>query len=519
MKKFITVIAMLVCSLLIAQNDAVSIAKSEIFKDKKKHTELVFSEDDGQGGVVTVRKFYGGLLKTPRGYYIEHFDSDLNLKSNTEIEVDQSEIEGILVSDGKIHLFEKKFGDEYFEINRLTSSTEKLDFSSKLLLKIDQDDIKKYFAIGIGALLFNNGAAQGDNDSFGEVTFSKDKNFMAFNFDIKDKDNEVHRIYVFNKNFEKVYEKEFTKNIKDKYFEYENVTVDDTNGTVYFLGKTFKGESKRKKKKGKINYHYELYKISKEEQKMISFETDEHFVASLTTVKAGSFLSCVGFYSEKKESRYKGVIRYNINTADFMLKEKSFQPFTEQFIIDKYGKKKDKELSSLRYRGIFIDENTGDIVLNAEEYFVTRRMNMNMGSTSTYYHYNDIVSIKIDAKGTLEWARNINKKQTSINPSFNEESYTSSYKDGNVYIFLNGSKKVKKIRNDRIEFKDARAKKKNLYLIEINGEGSFDYSIIQTDDQLEVPLYVSQGTLLDKGEDIIFLGRKSKKKQLVKVSI
>ena len=517
MKKAIVLLLLFFVSF--AHSQKISVKKSQLFKDKKKHTELVYSEEDGQGGVITLRKYYAGILRMPKGYYIEHFDSNLKLLSETEVDIDRSFIDGLLVKDGKVHLFEKKMGKESFAVNILTSDLGKLDFKSSELFNLDKDDIKKYFGVVIGLFFINNGVSQMDGDMMGQLTFSKNKKFMAFNFDIKDKENEVHRIFVYDDNFNQVFQREFKRDIKDKYFDYEDVSVDDEDGSVYFLGKVYEGDSRRSKKKGKANYHYELFKLNDEGQKQVSFNTQDHFVSSLTSLKSGDILSCVGFYSDRNDNRYKGIVRYDIDPNNLSVTKSSFQPFTEQFILDKYGKKKEKELKFLRYRGLFMLEGSGDIVFNAEEFFITSHYNMNTGNTYTYYHYNDIISARINADGKLLWARNINKKQTTSNPMFNSESYTSTVVNDKVYIFLNGSTKVKKIKNDRIQFKDAKAKNYNLYAIEIGMDGNFEYEIIQTNKQLEVPLYVSDGILLNNGSEVIFFGRRKKEKQILKLTL
>ena len=57
--------------------------------------------------------------------------------------------------------------------------------------------------------------------------------------------------FVFNTNFEKVIEQLIVTDIEDKYFEYNDITVDDTDGTVYFLGKSFENKTRKSKKKGR----------------------------------------------------------------------------------------------------------------------------------------------------------------------------------------------------------------------------------------------------------------------------
>ncbi len=517
MKKLILLLSIFFISLTHAQK--IVVKKSKLFNDDKKHTVLVYSEGDGKGGIITVRKYFGGIMKMPKGYYVNYFDKNLKLIRETEIEIDKSSIQGILIKNDKVHLFERKMDKDQFSINVLTADLKNLKFNKTELFNLDKGDLKKYFEIIIGFIPINNGLSQMDSDSFGELTFSKNKKYMVFNFDIKDKGNEIHRILVYNDNFEMIYKQEMKVNIKDRYFDYENVSVDDTDGSVYFLGKLFKNESRSKKKKGQANYYYNLYKISKEGQKGISFNVEEHFVSSLINIKGGEHLACVGLYSDRNDNRYKGVVRFNIDSNDFSLINKSFQPFTEQFVLDKYGKKKQKELKDISYRGVFMLEDTGDIVINAEEYYVTTSYNPNTDRRYTYYHYNDIVSAKIDASGNLLWARNINKAQIASSPFLNTESYTSTIFNNKVYIFLNGSVKVKKIRNDRIQFQDTKSSKYNLYAIEIDTNGDFKYKIIQTNKQLAVPVFVSDGVLVNDLNEVVFLGRRKKEKQLLKLTI
>ncbi len=517
MKQLFLSILLFAGAVTFAQN--FKVAKSPIFKDKKKYTQLLYSEEDGNGGIVTVRVYYAGILKLPKGYYIDHYDSKLKHKGHAEIEVDKSFVSGLMVKDGVVRVFENQKGKEEFNVFVYESQLDKLNFSTKKeILSLDKSDMQKDFGVVIGVFLIDN-FDRGDSDKLGLLTFSKNKNYMVVNFDIKDKDNEVHRIFVFNDKLEKVYDTEFKKDIKDRYFDYKDITVSDTDGSVYFLGKVFEGNSRARKKKGKTNYHYELFRINADGQKNVSFKSEEHFTSSLYLLLGKKNIYAVGFYSDKKDNRYKGVVRYNINQTNLGIEKTSFQPFTEQFILDKYGKNKEKELKDISFRGVFLDEANEDIIINGEEFFITTHYDMNTHTTRTTFHYYDIISTKIDKSGKLLWARNINKKQRTGTPVFSTASYSSTLFNNKVFIFLNGSEKIKKIKNDRIQFKGAKTKKLNLYAITIDENGDFDYKIIQTSDQLNAPPYVSNGIINKTGDELIFLTRRKKEKQFLKVRI
>ena len=196
-------------------------------------------------------------------------------------------------------------------------------------------------------------------------------------------------------------------------------------------------------------------------------------------------------------------------------------PFSEEFIKDKYGKVKDKELKNLRFSSAFITEN-GDIVLNAEEFYVTvhTHSSQNGSYTKTVYHFNDIVSVKMSQDGELLWARNINKRQATSGAVMEYLSFSSTVMGDDTYLFINCSDKIRKISNDRIEFKQGNMKKANLYAIKIDKDGNYSFKNIVDDKDSDVSYFVKQGilTALD-GSEMVFIGRKKSKKQFLKLNI
>lgn len=503
-----------------SQEISIKSSQSEVFKDDKKHTELLYSEGDGQGGFVTVRVYFGGFMKMPKGYYIEHYDKNLKLLKETEIERKDNDFQGLMINQGMVYIMETAYDKdaEILKFNVLESTLSDLQFSPKTLFSLPEADVKRYFGVGIGIFFIENGWSQMDRGAFGEVTFSKNKNFFAVNFDIKDKESQNQLLYVFDKNLSQVFQKEFKRDIKDKFFIYENVDVDDNTGDIFLLGKVFENESRKTKKDGKANYHYELHKINESGETQASFKTDDNFVGSLFTLRSENSISCAGFYSEKNDSRYKGVCRFNLDPTSLNITQKSFIPFSEEFINDKYGKVKDKELRNLTLRSKHLTPN-GDIVLNAEEFYITQHtmMSANGGmNTKITYHFDDIVTVKISEEGKLVWARNINKRQATSGAQTEYLSFASTIVNDDTYLFINCSDKIRTISNDRLEFKEG----KSLFAIKIDADGKYSYKSILDDKDSEVPFFVSQGTntTLD-GREMVFVGRKKSKKQFLKINI
>ncbi|QYA24965.1 hypothetical protein G3I01_05380 [Gramella sp. MT6] len=218
---------------------------------------------------------------------------------------------------------------------------------------------------------------------------------------------------------------------------------------------------------------------------------------------------------KKNDNRFKGLVHFGIDNDNLSIKSWRYSPFTDQFIFDKYGKEKEKELRNIRFKEVHVNEKN-ELILNGEERYVTSHF-MNM-QNYIIYHYEDIISAKLDSSGKLIWARNINKSQASrkISPYL---SYTSVYRNGKIYFFINGSEEVREMTNDRIEFGIPLLKKMNLYAISLNDAGKMDYKKIIEDDESDVSFSAGNGLILNDGECLIFQGRRKRKKQITRLEL
>ena len=192
----------------------------------------------------------------------------------------------LFVKDGKLNLIEYKRNRDTNnnDYNLLTSSLDKLDFSGEgqNIFFCIRKDVKKPFFFAVGFIPIGN-LGQVDHDPTGEVYLSQNRNHIAFNFDIKDDKEETHLVKVFDNDLNLVFENEFKQEgVKDNLFHYNSITIDDSNGDAYFLGKLY--ESRKMKKKGKSNYVYKLYQLNANGTKELSFDTAENFVGSMELI-------------------------------------------------------------------------------------------------------------------------------------------------------------------------------------------------------------------------------------------
>jgi hypothetical protein len=513
MKKIIICLAFTMLSLhCFSQDIPAQIVKSELFKDEYKYSTILLVEDDGNGGVLIVRSYAGGAFSSGLGYYFEHYDSNLKLIKEYEYEAKQKKedkkiyrsILGVILNGNQINMIEYVYDkkDKSSICNAITSNINDFNFTSKELFRLDSKDTE-------------GGNSGRDSDFGAQMIVNEDQTAFAITVDIKDKNSETHKLYLFDKALNQKIDHTFKRDIKDRKFIFENIDVSKDGNTLYLLGKARTEEAKKKKDGGR--YQYELTRITKDSEKTQVFDTDEHYAASLKTIVFQDRLTCIGFYSDRNDIRYKGISYFELDPVTLDIRKSKFNPFTEQFMIDKYGKDKDKELKNLSFRKIIVLAN-GDIIFNAEEfYIVTTYVNTPNGSyTSTTYHYDDIVTARVNTTGEIVWARNINKRQATGGDS-SYISYTSTAKDNDAYFFINTGEKVKKLKNDRIQFGQTSTKHSNLNVIRVNQNGDFDYRELLDDDENEVPFMVSDGAI--SGNSVFFMGRKGKKKQLVKITL
>jgi hypothetical protein len=526
MKKLSLLVIFLLSIVINAQKISVDLTKSQLYKDKKKQTNLLYSENDGNGGLIVVRNAKSRFRISSKEYYIDHYNSDLSLIETYTLKNERwASLKGIIIKDNQINLIQLISKKGKVTVNRLVSPVDHLDFIKKELFILTKQKFNEYFSAVMKTMFSVGTKGKLEIDHEGNICFSHKKNYITFYFDIKGKAKTSYLFLIFDNNFNKVYEKVFIKNIKDRLFDITDVAVNENDASIYLLGKIFENNSRRSKKNHKTNYHYEMYKINKDAEEVVSFKSKE-FIHSLKILQRKDVLYLVGFYSEKKDSRSKGVCRFNLAT-DLRIKDKKFNPFSDQFFKDKYRKGKDvsnrkKEVKHIDYRDIFLDNNNS-IIINAEEFYITESQsyisNTNGGghwTTTIVYHYVDIISTKIDGEGKLVWARNINKHQT--NPS--TASYASTIVDDTVYFILNASDHIN-TENGGLSFgyKLFNLKAYNLFVFSISGKGEINYKKLIDSKDLDVRLNMRNAVISKDFKSVYIQGRKGRKKQLIKLKL
>ncbi|WP_271423636.1 hypothetical protein [Aequorivita sinensis] len=519
MKKLLFLFCLFLSSLVHAQADSLKVAASEIFKDEKYKTTLLFAKEDTNGDIFTVRNYYSSV-SNPKGYYIEHYSKDLKLLKRTEVEVNRNEIKGLFLTEDSVVLlqFQYNYKAKEYAFATLTSSKENFNFSEKEIYALDRNRINKYDHFGIRSEPEYN---LHHNYNFGDIVESENGEFTALNLFTKTKKGSALLVIAFNKNLEKLYEYEFENIIslneaenKSLQLQYFNMVIDN-EGKIYFLGRVFNDKIVLEKKNAP-NYYFILFsadKVSKKQQPISIMSNN--IIRSLQLVNNADKLAAVGLYTDPSTTGffdnymgYSGVVRFNLDLKSLATSSESFQPFSEKFMIEKYGKVKEKLKSSLSYRNTFMLEN-GDVIINSEEFW--------MDGSGDYVNanriYKDIISCRISGNGELVWAKNINKKQNAWSlDNIPFLSYASTTKNNVSYYFMNAASDLKILKNNDVEFKEG----PRLYLLKMYETGTFRYEKILYPDIYNAQLGLRFGVLLNKS-DILVQAESNKKPMLVKL--
>ncbi|OSY87125.1 hypothetical protein WH52_12720 [Tenacibaculum holothuriorum] len=489
----------------------IDIVKSKVFKEKKESVlNTIFKDKNNNLYVIRT-------LENGKSLLIDVFTKDFEKINSYEHKLKKRhQISGGFLDGNKIGFIEyyRNKKEDKVEAFLHTSNKDNFEFVSRKIFEVGIDSYPTFFES-----LFSSSKI--DRNFKGNMSFSKSGNYYVFNIDSFDKKNEKHTILVFDKEFNKLWEKDFQLPYEDRKFQLQDVIVSN-EGEVFVLGKVI---IKKKKKKKGGKYNYELFKLTKDKVMSSKISVEEHFVATLELdFDTKGNVSLIGFYSNKNDFQFKGVCSFLINSENLEKTNTYFSPFTEQFITDKYGKKKDKELSNVTFKNVSYD-NDGNMIITAEEFFITTNYVYTQygGYTTTSYNFDDIMVLKLNKEGKLIWARNINKAQTSGYFSDPLMSFGTAQYNNHEYLILNAHKNMGELSGGRIKFREsflwkATKRNTNLYMVKIDDDGDFIYKTILHNKNEETIFncrYVEQVS----ENELILYGQKKKKKQLIKITI
>ncbi|MCB0371694.1 MAG: hypothetical protein KDD31_01655 [Muricauda sp.] len=511
-KQFVLFCILLAGWMASAQKMPVSYNFGEKYNDRYRYSNLMTIDEDGSGGYILVRAYYQGLILKPKGYLIEHYNSNLELVSEYNYKIKGLDFVDGFLKNGQLHLLFLNYNYDrgQYEYWVHSSPIIAFNFKTQQLLSIASEEVNN----PVDKNYYNRNFSNGFTTS---ILFDEAKRGFVISTHHKKGKSDKHIIHLFDTALNKKFEFDFSDEIEEKNYAFENVAFSPDMQTAYIVGKAY-----FKKKRFRVDerkFQYELIKVSQYGTQTQSFVDPGKYPEALYPIVLRNRLVCVGFYADRKDNRYNGIAYFNVDANTLDIQTQKYNPFSQQFMDDKFGRDEDKVVKNLVFKGVEVTPSE-EIFFNAEEYFVTTGMEVTGAGQRVKierFHHNDIVSVKLGHNGTMEWARNINKAEVTQGDGA-YASYSSYCQGGKTYFFIcTAADNPQLINNERLIFKQGLSRNRNVFLISLDENGIMDYEKIIDQQEARLPLMVSK-PLKDNGDHtMLFYAKRGNKKQLVKV--
>ncbi len=497
-----------------AQEIPVNYTFGEKYNDRYKYSNLLTISDDGSGGTILVRAYYTGLILKPKGYLVERYNENLQLINEFNYKLKDREFVEGYVKNGQLYMLflDYNLETEAYEYWIHRSPIDQFNFTREKLVSVASAPVNNPLDKNYYNRNFNSGFTT-------TVLFTEDKNAFAISTHFKKGKINKHEIYVFNASLKKIIFQDFSAEVEEKNYAFENIVVSKSLDKAYIIGKAY--FKKKRFTALERKFQYELIQLSAQGVQIQNFDSPGKYSESLTPILNKGDLVCVGFYADRKDNRYNGLAYFQMDPSTLTVKSKKYNPFSEQFMFDKFGQEYEKELQNLVFKNVTVTKDNS-ILFNAEEYFVSNSVQANSSGGRVRvqrYHYNDIVSAKLDDEGNMVWARNINKTEVTQGDG-DYASYSSYTKDGHTYFFISTSAENPQILNkERIIFKQGLSRNRNVFVIQLDREGQMNYKKIIDSQDARLPLMVSNPLKDNINNELLFYAKRGTKKQLVNIGI
>jgi len=497
-----------------AQESDIAYTLGETRNDQHRYSNLLSIAADGNGGTVVVRSYFSGIVLKPKGYLVEHYNADMELLSEYNYKLKDSNFVEAYVKNGQVYLLflEYNYTKLAYEYQVHRSPFTEFNFTKEILLFIESDIVEE----PLDRNYYNRNFSSGFTTS---VLFNDEKSAFAITTHFKKRKEDKHVIHVFDASLRKLMEHDFSAEVEEKNYAFENIVFSEDLSNAYLVGKAYFKKKRFNAKERK--FQYELVRISASDKSIQAFDTPDKFPEALKPVFKGNELLCIGFYADRKDNRFNGIAYYKMEPRTLAIVTEKFNPFSEQFMMDKFGREEEREITDLVFKGMDIT-NDGHILFNAEEYFTSSSVQSNSSGGRlmiTRYHYNDIVSVKLDPDGDMVWARNINKTEVTQGDGA-YTSYSSYTKGNNTYFFIStASENPQQMSAERIMFKQGLSRNRNIFLIKLDENGHMNFRKAIDNKEVRLPLMVSRPLKDSTKDELIFYAKRGGKKQLIQVAL
>ncbi len=314
----------------------------------------------------------------------------------------------------------------------------------------------------------------------------------------------------------------------------------DENGNLYYLVEVLEKEITKANKKEKLrpedlSYNFVIFNRDQKEPTEVKFQIDYFISSCKFRVKEG-IIYCAGFWGNKGEYEISGSFscKFDAESGEEISRDvKEFDnDFIEEFYTEKQVNKaekkgKDLEVPHIKFYEILINSDGSYYIVGEYAYQYQVCHTDSKGNTYCYWVYvhNDIITLKIDKEGEIEWTKKIPRRSSSTSQSLVQYSY-KHLGDDILYLYYDNKDNFN-VENPRdvnyLNF--GKEDKVELIGATITTDGSVSKQSIYNKKETGYELTIFPGLMKDFGNSFYCIGIEeagkitTKRKVLVKLKI
>lgn len=456
-------------------------------------------------------------------YTLEHYNQELSPDKAFELDIrddgQRCDIEEFLHIKGRLYMFYSYSGRD-----------------KKNVLKVQEIDKSTLMPKGKKVLVteIDYAGHRRDRGAF-QVRVSRDSSkILVLNLLPAGKnDPESYSLSVLDRDINRLWQKNVTLPYEDDLFDMASARVDNA-GNVYLLGLIFK-EKRKTKRRGEVNYSYKIFAYRDQGNTVKDYPValEDRFLSDMQIeILNNRDIICAGFYSERSTSNVRGTYFITIDGATKEIKSKSFKDFDLNFITQNMTPRETRRARKAEERGgaelfsydldkLLIGKD-GSAILIGEQYYVqtvtttTGTGTMRQTTTTYHYYYNDIIVVKINPEGVIEWNVKVPKAQHTVNDGGFYSSYTMLIVKGNIcFLFNDNPKNISYRPGDKMyNFNSYREAIVTLVQVDQSGKQTRQPLFGASDAEVLIRPKVCEQI---SGREVILFGQRKKKQQFARV--
>ncbi len=442
---------------------------------------------------------------TAQGFQLQKLDRKMKVvqksRFNASHRGNRTSLNYSVLYGGKIHVFSSFYNRKTHRNHLFHQAIDPSSFKETVPLQLIGSIITKRESLWITTEEF----ADDDITGYFQFRLSPDRNKLLILFanPYSKTGSESFTYQVYNRNFEKEWEKKVALPYLDKNFKIEGFRVDN-QGNVHLIGweRVYDEFNKRKKGVSLLRFFSWFPNTAFSTNHIIELSNIKQIESMIYLMDENDKLICAGFFKYPNLKGVRGSFYLRIDPATGDVIEKSVDSFDSEIFkkpLTKFQKERDDQ-GELDYGDWFdyeLDElvirEDGRILLVGEkrDYYQDYEVMTDGMLTMEYdnYQYDDILLVSLSPSGKLEWSTRVPKSQYSIDDNGMRSSYHLKVTKDHLYLFFYDEDKNFNRSSEDLVGKSAY---ESLAVVQVNDSGHFEKHklISKSDIQLKlIPKY------------------------------